>query len=139
MNKERAAVLIEASLEQVAEQVGDPAEQVYRRLFAQVPELEELFVRDRSGTVRGEMLHRAIETILDLVGTGHYARGLITSEWINHQNLGVPGEKFELFFAAIVDTFRDIMAERWTDETDQAWRWVQAQARELIVAAGQGA
>jgi len=126
------AQLIERSLEAVAEQVGDPAALVYRRLFEMAPELQALFVRDKDGSVRGEMLQRAFETILDLVGEGHFARGMIATEWVNHQNIGVPAEQFELFFVAMVETFREVLGERWTPEIDDAWRSVNASVSGII-------
>ena len=39
------------------------------------------------------MLQRAFETLLDLADQGHYGKGLIATEWVNHQNLGVPPEQ----------------------------------------------
>ena len=55
--------LLECTLHQVVERVGDPAPQVYERLFAQSPALREMFVNDPLGSVRGEMFHRALEAM----------------------------------------------------------------------------
>ena len=126
------ADLIERSLEAVAERVGDPSQQVYRRLFELAPELEELFVRDTDGAVRGQMLQQVFETILDLVGSNAYAEVLIGTEWINHQNLGVPARQFELFFEAMISSFREVLGKQWTPEIDGAWRAVNARIGEII-------
>ena len=126
------ADLIESSLEAVAERVGDPAPLVYRRLFEIAPELQALFVRDTDGSVRGEMLQRAFETILDLLGEGHYARGLIATEFVNHQNIGVPPTQFELFFVAMIDTLREVLGEQWTPETAEAWDAVRTRVASLV-------
>jgi hemoglobin-like flavoprotein len=128
------AQLIEQSLEWVVERVGDPAALIYRRLFEQAPELEELFVRDTDGSVRGEMLQRAFETLLDLADQGHYGKGLIASEWVNHQNLGVPPEQFELFFKVIVDTVRAVLGEQWSVEIDAAWHALTERIDRIIAA-----
>lgn len=123
---------IQRSLEAVAELVGDPSAQVYERLFAMAPELRPLFVRDPDGSVRMEMLHRAFETVLDLVGDGHYARGLIATEWVNHQNLGVPAAQFEWLFMAMIEAFREILGDRWTPDVDAAWSDVLVRVRGII-------
>ena len=39
------------SLEIVVERVGNPAPQIYQRMFKQSPELEPMFVLDRDGHV----------------------------------------------------------------------------------------
>ena len=131
------AEAIEQSLAAVAERAGDPTEQVYRRLFEMAPELRALFVRDTDASVRGQMLQQVFETVLDLVGDNHYASVLIATEWVNHQNLGVPARQFELFFDAMIDTFRDILAEQWSPAFAQAWRSVSAEVAEIVAQRGQ--
>ncbi len=126
------AQLIEHSLDLVVERVGDPGALIYQRLFAQMPELEELFVRDTDGSVRGEMLQRAFEALLDLARDGHYAKGLISTEFVNHQGLGVPPEQFELFFTVIVDIVRQVLAEQWSDEIEDSWRALSRRVYETI-------
>ncbi|HEY0438024.1 MAG TPA: hypothetical protein VGC92_15395, partial [Phenylobacterium sp.] len=71
---------MEASLEALAERVGDPTAQVYARLFAEFPQTEALFVRDSNGAVRGEMLAVAFQCLLDMGGAGAYAANLIAAE-----------------------------------------------------------
>jgi hemoglobin-like flavoprotein len=127
------ANLIEHSLELVVERFGDPGPLIYRRLFEQAPELEALFVRDADGSIRGEMLQRAFETLIDLAGQGHYGRGLIATEWVNHQNLGVPPQQFELFFRIIIDTIQQILGDQWSAEIDEAWATLSNRITEIIV------
>ncbi|HPU53196.1 MAG TPA: hypothetical protein PK359_16680 [Burkholderiaceae bacterium] len=126
------AELIERSLEAVAERVGDPAQIVYARLFEMAPNLKDLFVRDTDGAVRGQMLHQVFEMILDLVGGNHYAEVLIATEWLNHQDLGVPASQFDLFFQAMISSFRDALGPQWTPEIDAAWREVMNRIGEII-------
>ena len=125
---------IEQCLEAVAERVGDPTEQVYARLFAMAPALRELFVRDTDGSVRGQMLQQVFDTVLDLVGENHYAGVLIATEWVNHQNLGVPASQFELFFSAMIESFREILGADWTPGYEQAWASVTDEVRGLVAA-----
>lgn len=126
------AEAIERSLAAVADRAGDPTEQVYQRLFEIAPDLQALFVRDTDASVRGQMLQQVFETVLDLVGENHYAGVLIATEWVNHQNLGVPARQFELFFEAMIDTFRDLLGEQWTAEFEQAWRSVTAEVAQIV-------
>jgi hemoglobin-like flavoprotein len=116
-----SAQVVAGSLELLAERVGDPAPQVYARLFAQHPDMEALFVRDTSGAVRGEMLAVAFECILDMGGAGAYAANLIAAERVNHEGVGVPPEVFGRFFPLLAETCRDLLGEAWTEEVEAAW------------------
>lgn len=126
------AALIEASLERIAERLGDPAPLVYARLFAAFPELEALFVRDRLGTVRGNMLQVTLECLLDFAGPRAYAGNFVGSERVNHAGLGVPQAMFDQFYQTVIATFRDALGDDWTATTEAAW---QRAARGLVAAA----
>jgi hemoglobin-like flavoprotein len=114
--------LIEASLELAAERCDDLTPGVYRRLFAEHPEMEELFARDSNNLVKGEMLARVIEAILDFAGERHYAATLIQCEVITHAGYDVPPEIFRLFFGTVAAELRAVLAGDWTPEIDAAWR-----------------
>ena len=116
-----SAELVAASLERLAERVGDPTPQVYARLFAEHPEMEALFVRDTTGAVRGEMLAVAFACILDIGGAGAYAANLIAAERVNHEGVGVPPAVFGRFFPLLADTCRELLGEAWTPQVDAAW------------------
>jgi hemoglobin-like flavoprotein len=116
-----SAEIVAASLEALAERAGDPAPEVYARLFAEFPQMEALFIRDTNGQVRGEMLAVAFECILDMGGAGAYAANLIAAETVNHEGVGVPPEVFARFFPILADTCRVLLGEAWTDEVDAAW------------------
>src|SRR6185312_16622259 len=111
--RDPAAVVAE-SLERLAERVGDPAPQVYARLFAAYPQMQALFVRDITGAVRGEMLAVTFECLLDIGGAGAYAANLIAAERVNHEGLGVPPEVFGGFFPLLAETCRELSGEAWT-------------------------
>ncbi|MCE9648725.1 MAG: globin [Parvibaculum sp.] len=118
----RDAALIVGSLELAAERCDDPTPLVYMRLFRQQPEMEALFVMDKDGQVRGHMLSEALEGIIDFLGARHYSDNLIRSEIVNHEGLGVPREVFTTFFTVVMETFREVLGDQWTAETDAAWR-----------------
>ena len=114
--------LLEHSLEQVVERIGDPAPRVYDALFAQEPQLRAMFIGDPLGSVRGEMFHRVIDTLIDVAGERPYAAGMIAAEWSNHQMNGVSTAQFQGFFDAVVQVFRQALGDDWTPQIDAAWR-----------------
>ena len=115
------ASLIEQSLELASEFGRDLTPKVYARLFAVHPDMEALFVRDINGSVRGEMLARVFEMILDFIDRRAYAAQMIQCEVITHDGYGVPPEVFGLFFGVVRDTLRDVTGAAWSPAIDAAW------------------
>ncbi len=103
----------------MAERVGDPAPAIYTRLFAAFPEMEPLFWRDTTGSIRGEMLAVAFQCLLDLDGS--YAQNFIRAERVNHEGFGVSPEAFQSFFPIVMETCREVLGEGWSLETQAAW------------------
>jgi len=127
----REREILEASLEALAARAGDPTAAVYERLFARYPETEALFVRDRNGAVKGEMLAKVFECALDLAGPNAYAANFIRCEVVNHEGVGVPRELFPRFFEVAVEAFQALMGEAWTPEIDRTWRGLIARMAAL--------
>jgi hemoglobin-like flavoprotein len=121
--------LLEQSLEQVVARIGDPAPQVYEQLFAQSPELRAMFVGDPLGSVRGEMFHRVIDTLIDVAAERPYAGGMIAAEWSNHRMNGVSARQFDSFFESVVQVLRQALGKGWTAEIDAAWRHTLARVQ----------
>jgi hemoglobin-like flavoprotein len=115
------AAEIEASLELLAERCGDPTPHVYARLFAEQPQMEAHFWRDTNGAVKGEMLSRTFDAILDFIGARHYADHMIGTEMVTHEGYDIPREIFATFFRVIRDTARQILGADWTPAFEQAW------------------
>ena len=115
------AALIEQSLELAAERCPDLTPLVYERLFREQPEMRALFWRDTNGAIKGEMLARVIEAILDFVGERLYASRLIQCEVVTHAGYDVPPEVFGVFFGVVAATLRDLLGEAWTAEFEAAW------------------
>lgn len=118
---------IEASLERLSEVCDDPTPAVYARLFATHPTMEPYFWRDTTGAVKGEMLSRTFEAILDFVGERRYAQHMIGTEMITHEGYLVPRETFITFFAVIRDTMRDLIGADWTPGFETAWTQMLAE------------
>jgi hemoglobin-like flavoprotein len=95
---------------------------VYAKLFARYPDMRPLFVRDTTGAVRGEMLARTIDAILDYLDGDHYATNLIRSESVTHDGYGVPPQTFSTFYAVLAATVEEVLGAEWTPAMADAWR-----------------
>jgi len=115
------AAHIVATLESVAARHGDPADAIYTELFAAHPDLESLFWLDRDDGVRRSMVQQGLECILDYVGDRLTAPQIIAAARHHHDGYGVPADRFDAFFVAMRDAFRQIMSADWTPATDRAW------------------
>jgi hemoglobin-like flavoprotein len=122
---------IAASLEVVAARCPDPTAMVYARLFEIRPELEALFVRDVNGAVKGEMLAKVFEIVLDLVGDGRFGANMVRCEVVTNDGYGVPPDDFPLFFDVVAQTVVSVLADDRDPEDDLAWRRLLATLRAL--------
>jgi hemoglobin-like flavoprotein len=113
--------IITETLERVAERVGDPTSLVFQRLFKESPELEDLFVRDRDGSVRGQMFQVTIESLLDFLSDRSYGANLVQIERVNHEGLGVDPALFDRFYLTVMATFRDVLGADWTTDMEAVW------------------
>ena len=115
------AAEIEATLELLAERCGDPTPRVYARLFEVHPKMKPHFWRDTNDAIKGEMLSRTFEAILDFVGERRYADHMIGTEMVTHEGYDVPREVFATFFAILRDVTREVLASDWTPAFELAW------------------
>jgi hemoglobin-like flavoprotein len=115
------AAAIEASLDLLAERCADPTPAVYERLFSQYPNMAPHFWRDTNGAVKGEMLSRVFEAILDFIGPRRYAHMMIQTEMVTHEGYDIPREIFGTFFRIVAETAREILGPDWTAEFETAW------------------
>jgi hemoglobin-like flavoprotein len=116
------AQAIERSLEIAAERGGDLTEQVYAVLFERQPDMKSLFWRDTSGAIKGEMLMRVFEAILDFIGERKYADHLIQCEVVTHDGYDVPPPVFATFFGVVAEVVQGACGGEWTEAMDRAWR-----------------
>ena len=114
--------LIEESLELAAERCEDLTPLVYARLFREQPEMEANFWRDKNGAIKGEMLARVFEAILDFIGERRYAHHLIQCEVVTHAGYDVPPDVFATFFGVVCETLKDVVGQAWRPDIDAAWR-----------------
>jgi hypothetical protein len=110
---------IEESLELVAERAGDPAPEIYARLFAEFPQTEPRFVRDVTGAIKAEMLTMVFNCLMD--PGGPYQLNLVRAERVNHDGFGTPNDEFNRFFWIVMETCRDLLGAAWTPAHEAAW------------------
>jgi hypothetical protein len=79
------------------------------------------FWRDSDGSIKGEMLSRAFEAILDFVGERRYADHMIKTEMVTHEGYDIPREVFTTFFAVVRDAVQEILGPAWTADFALAW------------------
>ena len=73
---------------------------------------------DTDGAVRGEMLSRVFDAILDFIGDRAYAHNLIHAEASNHDGYNVPREDFTLFFRVVADTVEAACGSAWSTDIE---------------------
>ncbi|MDQ8729064.1 cysteine-rich CWC family protein [Bradyrhizobium sp. LHD-71] len=117
-----ASNAIVESLERAAERCEDLTPLVYARLFRVRPETRAMFRAEANDLVKGSMLQLALEAILDFAGERKASHRLILCEVQSHDGYGTPPELFNVFFAAIADTVRDLLGEDWSPTMETAWR-----------------
>lgn len=116
------AEAIEKSLEIAAERGGDLTPVVYARLFERQPEMKLLFWRDKTEAIKGEMLMRTFEAILDFIGPRQFADHLIKTEVVNHAGYDVPPDVFATFFGLIAEVVKETCGPDWSPAMESAWR-----------------
>lgn len=116
------AEAIERSLEIAAERGGDLTGVVYVRLFQRHPHMEQLFWLDARDSIKGEMLMRVFEAILDFVRARQFADHLIQTEVVTHAGYDVPPDVFATFFGLIAEVVQEVCGADWTPAMADAWR-----------------
>jgi hemoglobin-like flavoprotein len=120
------AQAIEQSLEVAGERAGDLTPLVYAVLFDRQPEMQVLFWRDTNGAIKGEMLMRVFEAILDFIGERKYADHLITTEVVTHAGYDVPPAVFATFFGVVAEVVEQACGPDWSPAMAAAWRRILA-------------
>jgi|SRR5690349_23378867 hemoglobin-like flavoprotein len=118
---------IVASLELASERLGDLTPHVYAALFAEYPEMKPLFWRDTNNAVKGEMLAKVFEIVLDFVGDNLFASNMIQCEVITHSGYDVPPDVFAVFFGIVRKVLCDQLGADWTSAFEAAWNELLAE------------
>ncbi len=126
------AEAIEASLDIAAERGGDLTPIVYARLFERQPAMKALFWRDTSGSIKGEMLMRVFEAVLDFIRRRQFADHMIRTEIVTHAGYDVPPAVFATFFGLVAEVVQESCGPAWTDAMAAAWRVTLADLDEYV-------
>ena len=133
-----SAAALEASLDLAVTRGGDPQAAIYARLFALHPAMKAEFWRDTSGRIRGEMLARSFEMILDL-GADHAPEGgwgaaFLGTEAVTHDAYGIDRGVFADFVPIIAATIREACGDAFTPAMAAAWARVVERAAAVLAA-----
>ena len=115
------AELVIGALEQVAERRGDPADVIYARLFERYSQYEDMFVMDKDGGVRANMLKTCFTCIIGMAEGKDTPRLQIEASRLHHDGYGLSSEDLDNIFIVIRDTVRDCLAGDWTIAQEAAW------------------
>ena len=99
----------------------DLTAKVYGRLFALHPDTEAQFVRDKDGAVRGEMLAKVFEIILDTAEGHAWAPRMIQCEVVTHEGYGVSPEIFPAFFDIVAEEVEAACKADWSATEAGCW------------------
>lgn len=131
-------VALESSLELAVARHGDPQAAIYARLFALHPGTEAEFWRDTSGRIRGEMLARSFEMVLDLASPhapdGGWGGAFLGTEAVTHDSYGIPRAVFGDFLPIVAGVIRDACGDGFTPAMATAWDLVLARAAATLAA-----
>lgn len=133
---------IEASLALAVDQGDDPQPAIYARLFARHPGMEAEFWRDASGRIRGEMLARTFEMVLDLAAPhapdGGWGGAFLGTEAVTHDSYGIPRTVFADFLPIVAEVIREACAGGFTPAMAAAWELVVARGAAVLAALPNG-
>lgn len=129
---------LEASLELAVSHIGDPQPAIYASLFARHPAVEAEFWRDTSGRIRGEMLARSFEMVVDLVAPhapeGGWGGAFLGTEAVTHDAYGISRTVFADFLPIVAAVIRDGCGDGFTPAMAAAWDVVLAHAAQTLAA-----
>lgn len=109
------------SLELLAEQIGDPSDKIYDRLFDSDPRFRDLFFLDPNGDVRGEMLSQAFDVLMRADRGDPMADILLKANRFAHDGYGVAPEEFHAFFGILRSVTKEELGPEWTQAMERRW------------------
>ena len=130
------AKTIEQSLEIAGEPGGDLTLIVYARLFEREPAMKALFWRDMGDTIKGEMLMRTFEAILDFIRGRQFADHMIQTEVVTHAGYDVPPEVSATFFSLVAEVVEEACGAEWSSTMAEAWRRTSADRDRYVANSG---
>jgi hemoglobin-like flavoprotein len=127
---------VQQSFELAATRCEDLTPLVYRRLFSEHPEAENMFRREADDLVKGSMLAMCIEAILDFTGERSGRFRMIDCEAQSHHAYGTSRQLFGAFFGVIADALREILGADWTPAMEDAWQVLLGELDQFVSQSG---
>lgn len=115
-------VLINRSLERLAECDVDITDAVYARFFAACPDAESLFATAEARLVQGKMVSELVQTVLDRLERRIYSDGLLSTLVSDHQGWGVTLPMYTAFFSAFLLVLAETLGDALDADTKAAWQ-----------------
>lgn len=129
---------LEQSLELAVAKGGDPQAAIYARLFALHPAMEAEFWRDKTGRIRGEMLARSFEMLMDLAAPhapeGGWGAAFLGTEAVTHDAYGISRAVFADFPPIVAAVIAEAGGDEFTPAMAAAWELVLARAAAVLAA-----
>lgn len=118
----QSAELILESLDRVSEILDDPSAPVYERLFEEYPQFKGLFRFEGNGDLaRKNMFQVTVVALMEHLEGKYSSANVVKTERMNHAHIGVPNEFFDRYYEVVRDTFRNLLGDEWTPQTQAAW------------------
>ena len=112
--------MLRESFSELSPELEEASVAFYQRLFAIAPELAPLFRTDIEN--QGMRFMSAVGTILDRLDDPEDTDGFLLRLGEGHAALGIKPEHFLPMRAALIETFRETLGDRFTAERAAAWR-----------------
>lgn len=103
--------------------MDDPSAPIYDRMFEQHPEFTKMFrLNDTNGDLaRKNMFQVAVVALMEHLEGKNSSINMVNSERTNHAHIGVDNATFDSYYSMIRDSFKEILGDEWSDETQAAW------------------
>ncbi|MFA5631107.1 MAG: globin [Porticoccaceae bacterium] len=114
-------MLVEESLNLVAEKDVDLTPSVYRHLFSMSPDAADVFDGIPSSQ-QGLMLSKVLELIMSCAQGEEKIPEFRDYDIPLHDDLGVTPSMYRAYFEALILALKDVLGGEWSDSYENAWR-----------------
>ena len=120
MTTELELQLVEQSFELIKVQEELFAAKFYDNLFVANPSLQPLF-EDTDVAEQGRVLHKTLILIIENLRKHDLLDGSLRGLGARHVEYGVLPEHYPVVGSALLKTFAQVLNDKYTPETEQAW------------------
>ena len=114
------AALINLSLEQVAETLGDPTALVFARMYERFPELAHF--RGEDSSWENYMMQEILANLLQYADDPETALVTIKDMTAHHQLIGLPAEVFKGMYSTLLEVLDPAFQGEHRPAMENAWR-----------------